>query len=269
MDHIQDLIIIGAGPAGISAAIHAKRFDFNFSILEKGIPGGQARAANLIENYPGMPAIPGTVLMDKFVSQLVSLGISIEKNTINKISKENDNYLLTGDNINYTARSVILATGLEPIRLNLKLENEIYYYPDPSTIDHEGKSVLIIGSGDAAFDEAISFSKKSASVTITIRGDSPKANKRLIELVKRSQIKVKTNIDESELLKTKADLIVACIGKRQNLDILDKSLQITIYDLRFTGIQLVGDILHPDIRHIAPAVGDGVCAVEKIVKEIL
>jgi thioredoxin reductase (NADPH) len=259
---IYDLIIIGAGPAGLSAAIHAKRFGLNFLLLEKGVPGGQARAANLIENYPGLPLISGGALMDRFLSQMASLGIDITKTEIKNVSKNNDKFILKGNGSDFFARSVILATGLKPINLNLKFEKSVHYYPDPLSLGHDGRDVLVVGGGDSAFDEAISFAVRAKSVTIAIRGVKPKATSRLVERAMSRGVKVKTGINEAELVKTNADIIVACCGKQQDLSILDRSLQVT-------QLQIIGDLLHPDIRYIAAATGDGVCAVERIVRKVL
>ncbi|MBI2974672.1 MAG: NAD(P)/FAD-dependent oxidoreductase, partial [Deltaproteobacteria bacterium] len=178
---LYDLAIIGAGPAGISAAIHAKRFGLNFVLLEKGAAGGQARAANLIENFPGFPGgISGQRLVDNFLSHLAGAGIEIIKCEVKKVCSNEGVLTVTGGESIFQAKAVIVATGLTPILLSEPPWMNVHYYPVPSEIIHKGKNVLIIGGGDAAFDEAVSFSKRAASVTIAMRSQKPSALQKLV-----------------------------------------------------------------------------------------
>ncbi len=299
-----DIVIIGAGPAGLSAAIHAKRFDLNCVVLERGTVGGQALSARWIENYPGFPnGITGRDLMGLFVKQAEEVGVRIEKCEVSRVSlrgattnvgatkqspesncvqgiasrpkvARNDNVyeLVTSGGV-VEANSIILATGLEPIRLPLPLGERaggegVLYYPDPNEVPHEGKNVVVIGGGDSAFDEALSFSKKAAHVTIAMRSDKPKAWDELIRQAKDADIEIMAGLSEECIAKLKADITIACCGKWQNLNILDEPLRMTSLPVAshqpLATLQLAGDIAHPNIRHIAAAVGDGVTAVEEI-----
>lgn len=245
-----DLAIIGGGPAGISAAIHAKRLGLKVVLIEKNELGGQARAANLIENYPGVPSVNGNELMDKFTKQLS--GADMAKNEATSVTKRGEFFITKTDAANFESRHVLIACGLEPVKLPFC--NNALYYPNPKNVPHGGKKVLIIGGGDAAFDEAVSFSAKAKTVEIAMRSLKPKAIQRLIDRAARLGIKIKTGLKEEEIAAMKADVVVACAGKKLNLDIVDSSA--------LREIMLAGDVLHPDIRHIAVAVGDGIAAVE-------
>ena len=254
-----DLAIIGAGPAGLAAAIHAKRLGLNFVVLERSRPGGQALAAWRIDNFPGEPSISGADLMQRFVSHATKLGIDIKKAGAKKISKnKGGGYLVLTDRNEFLSRSVVLATGLEPIKIPM----EAHYYPIPYLLPHRGKSVLIIGGGDSAFDEAISFSKNAKRVTIAMRGPVPKALPSLVTMAISRGVKIKAGLSDVEVFKLDSDIVIACVGKRPNLDIL--GIQITNHKSQTTNLKLAGDILHPEVRHIAVATGDGIKAVEAI-----
>lgn len=260
---IYDLIIIGAGPAGLSAAIHAARFGLRFALFEKSHPGGQARSANWITNYPGFPnGISGRDLMGLFVKQAEEAGVRFEKCEVKRVSVREDSFILSlsKDAEPLCSKFVILATGLEPVRLPYI---DARYYPYPNDVPHEGKDVLVIGGGDSAFDEAISFSKKAAHVTIAIRSDKPRAWSSLVRQAVEAGIEIKAGLSEGEISKLKADITVACCGKRPNLDMLDSVLRDTLHASR--GAHLAGDIAHPEIRHIGCAVGDGIEVVERII----
>lgn len=268
---MHDLIIIGAGPAGLSAAIHAKRAGLNFIIIERGNPGGQALAAWRIENFPGEPSISGARLMDRLLSHINKLGIEIIKAEAKSVSLNDGAYSIKTGAEDLPSRSVIIATGLEPKRWTMDPSTKlgagdgrrtIYYYPDPNKIEHNEKTVLVIGGGDSAFDEAISFSAKSKKVTIAMRSAGPKAISTLVTEATKRGVEIKYGLNENGLAKLDADIIVACIGKKQDLNILDASLR-TAHGAPRT-VQLAGDVLHPNIRHVAVALGDGITAVEKI-----
>jgi thioredoxin reductase len=294
-----DLVIIGAGPAGISAAIHAKRFDLNCVVLERGAVGGQARAANWITNYPGFPnGISGRELTGLFARQAEAAGVRIERCEVTRVSLRgvchsrprlkpsgvipafagtggnpvrSRDLRFCGDDIFNVATShgifeshlLILATGLEPIQLPYI---DAIYYPVPDDIPHEGKSVLVIGGGDSAFDEALSFSKKAASVTIAMRGDRPRAPEGLVRRANEAGIKIAAGMTGHDIARFEADITVACCGKRRNKDLLDDVL-LTTDDQRPANLQLAGDIAHPNVRHIAVAAGDGIRAVEGLASQ--
>ena len=248
-----DLTIIGAGPAGLSAAIPAKRFDLNFTILEKTYPGGQALAANLIENYPGLSPISGRELMGRFIDHVASLGIEIFKNKAKKINKDGNIFHIETNKGPVKSKNVIVATGLVPKKIK---REGVFYYPVPDDVPHESKNVLIIGGGDSAFDEAISFSKKARSVTIAMCSKEPKAIEKLIVQARKLGVIVKNGLDEDAVTAIKADVVIACVGKTPS----------DIHLLK-EGVYLAGDIAHPNIRHVAVAVGDGITAIERIVRK--
>ena len=252
---MYDLIIIGAGPAGLSAAIHAKRFKLNFIVLERGMPGGQARVAHRIDNYPGFPnGVSGQELMDRFIEQAGSLGVEIIKCEAREVLETGGSFIIkTVTGGEFCSRAVLAATGLVPKKLSIE---RALYYPDPSSVSHAGKNILIIGGGDAAFDQAIAFSKMAGKVVIAMRSDKPCCTNRLYDEATSSGVDILTKIELEEAKRgLKPDILIVDIGKTPDFSIF-----------KCKNIFFAGDIAHPGVRHVAVAVGNGVTAVEEIIK---
>ena len=175
-----DVVIIGAGPAGIAAAIYLKRAGRDVLLLERGKPGGLLRNAYLVENYPGFPdGLSGTELVERFQEQINRLGIDITKADALRLSREKDGTFSIAASIGvYSADAVIMATGTKPKNINLpgvagiheKVFHEVASMP-PSEIELRGKEIAIIGGGDAAFDYALSLHRRGAEVTILSKSE--------------------------------------------------------------------------------------------------
>ncbi|GGS41331.1 thioredoxin-disulfide reductase [Deinococcus knuensis] len=182
-----DVVIIGGGPAGLTAAIYTGRANLSTLVLEKGLPGGQIAQTEEVENYPGFPdPIPGMELAQRMVQQAEKFGAKIEMEEVEAIeaSLGSHPYAFTvrGYSGTYRARSVILATGANPKRLDVPGE-ELFWGKGVSTCAtcdgffYRGKKVVVVGGGDAAVEEGLFLTKFAEEVTLIHRRDSLRANK--------------------------------------------------------------------------------------------
>lgn len=155
MENTYDLIIVGAGPAGLSASIYASRYKMK-NLVIGGEIGGQVAEASEIENWPGDKMVSGEDLMKRFEDQAKELGAEIIESEVTRIEKKSDGFevYLNGDK-KYEAKSVILALGMKPRRMNIKGEESligkgISYCATCDAPFFKGKDVAVIGGGDAA-----------------------------------------------------------------------------------------------------------------------
>ena len=166
-----DLIVIGSGPAGLSASIYASRYKLNHIVIGEET-GGQAVNAWSVENYPGFEKIAGKDLMEKFKAQAEKLGAEITSNSANKIEKKGEGYAVnTTSGETYEAKSIILALGMKPRKLNLPNEDKfigkgVSYCATCDAAFFKNKDVAVIGGGDAAGTAAIHVSEFAKKVYI-------------------------------------------------------------------------------------------------------
>ncbi|WP_019585019.1 thioredoxin-disulfide reductase [Deinococcus apachensis] len=182
-----DVVIIGGGPAGLTAAIYAGRGSLSTLVLEKGLPGGQIAQTEEVENYPGFPEpISGMELSQRMVQQAEKFGARIEMDEVEAIESTPTShpYVFTvrGYSGTYRAKSIILATGANPRRLNVPGEEHFWGkgVSTCATCDgffYRGKKVIVIGGGDAAVEEGLFLTKFAEEVTLIHRRDSLRANK--------------------------------------------------------------------------------------------
>ncbi|MCD8002524.1 MAG: FAD-dependent oxidoreductase [Clostridia bacterium] len=177
---MHDIIIIGAGPAGLTAAIYARRAEKSVLIIEKETFGGQMTFSPKIENYPGMISVSGTELADKMVEQALSMGAEIELDEATEIAYA-DNGSTVGSTVGgfvvkcasgeHEARAVIIAAGAKHRQLGVPREDDfvgrgISYCAVCDGAFYAGRSVAVIGGGNSALQEALSLSDLCAHVTI-------------------------------------------------------------------------------------------------------
>ena len=168
---MYDLIIIGAGPAGLGASIYASRYKLNHVVIGGEI-GGQVVEAWEIENYAGIESISGKDLMEKFVKQTKDLGGNIIVGNVNKILKEGEFFsIATEDGKKYEARAVLLALGMKARKMNIPGEDKflgkgISYCATCDAMFFRGKDVAVIGGGDAAATAAIHLAEFANSVQL-------------------------------------------------------------------------------------------------------
>ena len=182
---MQDLLIVGAGPAGLSAAIYAARAGMSFTILEQMAPGGQAATTHHIENYPGFAdGIGGVDLAMAMQAQAQNLGAVFAYEPVEKMELTGrEKKIITAQNT-YTARAVILAMGAQPRTLGLPGEEarrgrRVSYCATCDGFFFKGKRTVIIGGGDTALQDAQYLSNLCENVTILHRRNEFRAAKRL------------------------------------------------------------------------------------------
>lgn len=165
---IYDIAIIGAGPAGLTAAIYAGRANKSVIILEKEGIGGQMARSPRIENYPGFQSVSGNELACKLSEQAEALGAETEFDTVTAVSCEGELRLIKGEYGEYRARSVIIAAGSKHRTLGLEGEEEyaISYCAVCDGAFYSGKSVCVVGGGNSALQEALHLADVCGSVTV-------------------------------------------------------------------------------------------------------
>ncbi|MVN85329.1 thioredoxin-disulfide reductase [Deinococcus sp. HMF7620] len=187
--HTYDVVIVGGGPAGLTAAIYTGRASLKTLILEKGLPGGQIAQTEEVENYPGFPEpISGMELASRMQQQAEKFGGVIEMDEVQSIVRTDDDqsheypFTVTGYSGTYRAKAVILATGANPKRLNVPGEEHFWGkgVSTCATCDgffYRGKKVVVVGGGDAAVEEGLFLTKFAEEVTLIHRRDTLRANK--------------------------------------------------------------------------------------------
>lgn len=175
--HLYDLIIVGAGPAGLSAGLYAGRATLDTLILEGDTVGGQVTTTSVVYNYPAVEKVDGTQLMNQMQKQVTDFGVTIAHDQVEKYQLADEVKLLVGKSgQEYRARSVIIATGAQPRTVGFSGESEfrgrgVAYC---STCDGElfsGLQIFVIGGGYAAAEEADYLSRFGKHVTVLVRGD--------------------------------------------------------------------------------------------------
>ncbi|NLK72427.1 MAG: thioredoxin-disulfide reductase [Clostridiales bacterium] len=206
MENIYDVIIIGAGPAGLAAGIYAARARMKTLIVEKGIPGGLIVNTNEIENYPGAEEnATGPSLTERMKEQADEFGAEFITDEIVQIDLNNDIKKLTGRVGTYQSKSVIIAAGAYPKTIGCKGEREhigqgVSYCATCDGSFYTGLEVIVVGGGDAALEEAIFLTRFARKVTIVHRRDKFRAAKSIQEkAMKNEKINIRWNTIVEEI----------------------------------------------------------------------
>jgi thioredoxin reductase (NADPH) len=300
-----DLLIIGGGPAGLTAAIYAARAKMNMTLLESELLGGQVRNSYTIENYPGFKTIPGGELSDIMAEQAKELGAKIESfsKILNVVLKDDEKIIETKKFI-YKPKTVIISTGATPKKLPIPNEEKfssrgVHYCAVCDGAMYEGSVVGVVGGGNSALEEALFLTKFASKVLLIRRYDYFKGEKATIdEVLNHPKIEVMynwdlTNVDgdqfvnrafikntkTSEERQIELSAVFGYIGtepKTENFKdfikltpqgyvITDESMQTNI-----KGVYAAGDVREKQFRQITTAVADGTIAaltVEKYIAE--
>ncbi len=295
----NNVIIIGSGPAGYTAALYAARANLKPLIFEGNQPGGQLTITTDVENYPGFPnGIMGPELMDKFKSQAERFGAKVYSMNVDKVKFSNSDFIVYVGDETFSAKSIIISTGASAKLLGLESEKKLMGYGVSAcaTCDaffFKNKNVYVVGGGDSAMEEATFLTKFATKVTIVHRRDAFRASKIMQDKVfKNDKINVLWNTEVIDMLGepnagglksilventiTKEQSTIECeglflgIGHKPNSDIfkdqleLDKSGYIKTYNnstqTSIPGVFAAGDIMDPVYRQAITAAGSGCMA---------
>ena len=300
---MYDTIIIGAGPAGMTAALYAARSNLKVALLEAGIPGGQMNNTADVENYPGYALISGPELAEKMFEPLENLGVEHVFGHVQRIEDQvGSKKVITEDEV-YESKTVIIATGAFHRQLNVPGEAEfnsrgVSYCAVCDGAFFRDEDLLVVGGGDSAVEEAIFLTQFAKSVTIVHRRDQLRAQKVLqdrafanekisfvwdsvVEAIHGDERKVTgvtfKNIKTGETSQADFGGIFIYVGLDPvsefvaDLGIRDESGWIVTDDHMKTsvaGIYAIGDVRQKDLRQITTAVGDGAIAGQEAYKYI-
>ena len=300
---MYDTMIIGAGPAGMTAALYAARSNLKAALLERGIYGGQMNNTAEIENYPGYAHISGPELAEKMFEPLENLGVEHLFGQVEKIEDHGDyKKIITEDEV-FETKTVILASGANHRHLGVPGEEEynsrgVSYCAVCDGAFFRDEDLLVVGGGDSAVEEAIFLTRFAKSVTIVHRRDQLRAQKLLqerafanekisfiwdsvVKEIKGDDRKVTSVVFEN--VKTgqssEADFggIFVYVGLDpvsdfvKDLGICDEAGWIVTDQHMKTaidGIYAIGDVRQKDLRQITTAVGDGAVAGQEVYKYI-
>lgn len=289
-----DMVIIGAGPGGLTAGIYAARARMNVLLLEKAAPGGQIIITDWIENYPGFPeGISGYDLAEKMLTQAKNLGLEIQTEEVTGIDLDGDVKTLHLGEKKLTTKTVIIATGASPRKLGIGedrfMGKGVSFCATCDAPFFRNKTVVAVGGGDTAVQEAIFLTKFVDRVYLVHRRDQLRATKILQErALKNPKIKfvwdsVVTGIDgffsvenvhvknvrSGEQQTIKADGCFIWIGITPNTAFLENRLDMDPFGFinvdvnmktSIPGVFAAGDVRNTPLRQISTAVGDAAIA---------
>lgn len=298
---IHDVVIIGAGPAALAAAIYTTREEIETVLYEKGIVGGLAATTDWIDNYPGyMKGIEGLRLADELRGQAERFGAKIEFGEVSKLERDGDNLKLLVDDSEVRVRAVLIATGSNYRKLGVPGEEEYYargvhYCATCDGAFYVGKRIIVVGGGNSGVQEAMFLTRFATHIDLLVRSElrASEVLQRKLEAMK-DKITVHTNVTVEEIVATdnvvvgarvhdkltgdervvEADGVFVFIGLLPNTTFLEGSgVELDEVGLvksdanlhtSLSGVFVAGDVRSHATMQIASAVGDGATAALKI-----
>lgn len=299
---MYDTIIIGAGPAGMTASLYAARSNLKVALLERGIPGGQMNNTSDIENYPGYANISGPELAEKMFEPLENLGVEHLFGSVEKIEHQGAIKKVFTEDEDFETKTLIIATGAVHRHLGVSGEEElnsrgVSYCAVCDGAFFRDEDLLVVGGGDSAVEEAVFLTRFANTVTIIHRRDELRAQKLLQERAfangkihfiwdsvvkeikgdKRVSSVMVENVKTGEVSERKFGGVFIYVGLDPVSEFV-KDLGITneagwiVTDnhmkTAISGIYAVGDVREKDLRQVTTAVGDGAVAGQEVYKYI-
>lgn len=300
---IYDVVIAGAGPAGMTAAVYAARANMSVLMIERGIPGGQMANTEAVENYPGFESILGPDLSNKMFEHAKKFGAEYAYGDIKKIINGDDYKTIDCGSKQYLSRTVIVTTGAEYRKLGVPGETElagrgVSYCAVCDGAFFKGKKLAVIGGGDSAVEEGTYLTRFASSVTVIHRRDQLRAQKILQDRAFNNEkvdflwdtictkingadgkvssltLQNKKTSEESDF---SVDGVFIYVGMNplthavKDLGIVDDQGYIVTNEKMETsipGIFAAGDVRQKELRQIVTATGDGSIAAENAQKYV-
>ena len=290
---MYDLIIVGSGPAGLTAAIYARRAEKTVLVIEKETFGGEITHSPKVENYPGFAELSGNELAEKLLEQAMGLGAEIEMDTITGVEGQGP-FTVRGENANYEGKTLIIASGSKHRRLGVPGEEEltgngVSYCAVCDGPFYKGRSVAIIGGGNSALQQAVMMSEYCTKVTVCQNLDFLTGEKKLQDiLATRDNVEIIYGVtvdhlegDEElsavvlnktatgEKITVKPDGLFVAVGQAPenepfksvcDLDDWGYIVSDESCTTKTAGVYAAGDCRTKSIRQIVTATGDGAVA---------
>lgn len=298
-----DLMIIGGGPAGLTAAIYASRAKINMLLLEDKILGGQVRTSYSIENYPGFKHVEGSKLADLMQQQAEEQGAIIDEfDMIEKVSLSDNDKTIETSNYIYKPKAIIISTGATPKKIPIPSEEKflgkgIHYCAICDGVMYTDKIVAVVGGGNAALEEALFLSKLAKKVIMIRRHDYFNGEVSTLHAVENNcKIKIMYNWDlidgygdeflhfikikntkTGEEKEIKIDGLFGYIGTTPKTELFKESINLNSkgyiianesMETNIKGVYVAGDVREKEFRQITTAVADGTIAALKAEKYI-
>lgn len=288
-----DLIIIGGGPAGLTAGVYARRGGLNILIVENQAVGGQMGRTLEIENYPGFATVNGFQLAMSMQEQCTTLGVEFAYGNIENLDLDGKDKKLTIDGEEYSSKAVIIATGTTPTYLNIKGEKEfagrgVSYCAVCDGGFFKDKNVIVVGGGNTALEDAMYLQRFAKTVYLAHRRDEFRASKILVDKLNESNVKqLKSSVIDEIVgdnkvtkvkvknLKTNAisdinmDGVFVAVGQTPTASLFNVKKNERGYILvdqemktSIDGVFAAGDVTEKQIRQIVTACSDGAIAAE-------
>lgn len=294
-----DVIIIGAGPAGMTAGIYAARAGMKVLIMENKGPGGQVALTSTIQNYPGVGNIDGFQLSQNMWDQMTALGVTTEFRTVDKINFETQPKTVVAEGVTFEATAIILSMGASARGLGIANEKTfigkgLSYCAVCDGMLYKGKNVVVVGGGNSALEDVLYLANIAKHITLVHRRDSFRAEdaitqqlyakvKEFPDLIdlklncvvselsgenKIQHIKIR-NVDTNKSEAIDVDGVFVAIGRSPQTELLDGKIKLDaqgyiIVDenmaTNISGVYAAGDIVHKTLRQIATAISDGAVA---------
>jgi len=296
-EKIYDVVIIGAGPAGMTAAVYTSRGNLSTLMIERGIPGGQMANTEEVENYPGFEHILGPELSTKMFDHAKKFGAEYAYGDVQEIIDGEAFKTIKAGGKEYKARAIILTTGAEYKKMGIPGESElggrgVSYCAVCDGAFFKNKELVVVGGGDSAVEEGVYLTRFASKVTIVHRRDELRAQKILqdrafsnekIEFIwnhtvkaindengKVGSVTLASTVDDTET-EFKADGVFIYIGMLPltkpfaKLGILNENGYILTneqMETKVPGIFAAGDVREKTLRQIVTATGDGSIAAQ-------
>ena len=293
MDKHYDMLIIGGGPGGYTAALYAARAGLSVAVLEKRSAGGQMALTNQVDNYPGFPeGIDGFELAERMQQQAERFGTRTEYAEVTAVDLLADPKVVESSEGRFTGKTVVIATGAGPKKLGLAGEDALVgrgvaYCAACDGMAFRGKDVAVVGGGDSAVADALLLARVAKSVTLIHRRDALRATKIYHESLKKADnIRLLMNTQVTELIADKRlaairvrtpegereipmDGLFISVGRDPNTALFREQLALENGYIpagedtktAIPGVYAVGDVRTKELRQIVTAVADGAMAV--------